>query len=101
LTDSEVIELFKRVKIVLKQGGKLITLDGCYTGKQSLIARKKLDYDRGKYVREEESYRRLAFEVFDSTVTHIREDLSLIPYTFIIMEISESGKNDISKQERK
>ena len=82
------MELLQRVKRVLKTGGKLVTLDGCYTEGQSFIARKLLSHDRGKYVREDKDYRALPSEVFISVVTHIRNDLMFVPYTLIIMQIS-------------
>lgn len=88
LSDTQVIRLFQRVKRILKPGGKVVTLDGCYVKGQSGIAKKLLDCDRGKYVRDEAAYTGLASQVFDSVVTHIRSDLMLIPYTLIIMQIS-------------
>ena len=88
LNDTQVIELFQRAKRILKPGGKIVTLDGCYVKGQSRIAKKLLDYDRGKYVREQRAYIGLASNVFDSVVTHIRHDLMRIPYTLIIMQIS-------------
>ena len=88
LDDTKVVELFQRAKGILKPGGKVVTLDGCYVKGQSSIAKKLLDYDHGKYVREQRAYIDLASQVFDSIVTHIRHDLMLIPYTLIIMQIS-------------
>lgn len=66
LDDSSVIKLLKRVKLLLKPSGQVITLDGCYIAGQSILARKMLDYDRGKY---------------------IRNALMFMAYTFIIMKI--------------
>lgn len=88
LEDDAVVELLQRVKRVLKTGGKLVTLDGCYEEGQPFIARKLLFHDRGKHVREEKDYRALGSKVFNSVVTHIRNDLMFIPYTLIIMQIS-------------
>jgi len=101
LPDDAVISLLKKVKRTLREGGRLVTLD-CYRAEnQSFFVRKMLEKDRGKYIRQKEDYVELASEVFDSVVAHIRNDLMFVPYPLIIMEISESGKNDISKQERK
>lgn len=88
LSDTQVIRLFQRVKRILKPGGKVVTLDGCYVKGQSSIAKKILDCDRGKYVREERAYVDLVSGVFDSVVSHIRHDFMIIPYTLIIMQIS-------------
>lgn len=88
LNDTQVIELFQRTKGILKPGGRVITLDGCYVRGQSFIARKLLDYDRGKFIRQEHDYVRLVSTVFSSVMAHIRHDLMFVPYTLIIMKIS-------------
>ncbi len=89
LDNRSVIALFKRIKRVLKPSGQIVTLDGCYVERQSPIARKLLDLDRGRYVRDEKTYVSLALEVFGSAISHIRHDLFRIPYTLLIMQISE------------
>jgi SAM-dependent methyltransferase len=88
LDNNEVIALFKRIKCILRSGGQVVTLDGCYVEGQSSIARRLLGLDRGKYVRDEKTYVSLASEVFGSTVSHIRHDLLRVPYSLIIMQIS-------------
>ncbi len=88
LDNRSVIALFKRVKRLLKPSGRIVTLDGCYVEGQSPVARKMLDLDRGKYVRDEKTYVSLVSEVFDSAVSHIRHDLFWIPYTSIVLQIS-------------
>ncbi len=88
LSDAQVVILFQRAKRILKPGGKIVTLDGCYVNGQSIIAKKLIGCDRGKYVRGERAYIELASQEFDSIITHIRSDLMLIPYTIIIMQIS-------------
>ncbi len=88
LNDSQVTGLLQRAKRILKPGGRVVTLDGCYVKGQSYIAKKLLDSDQGKYVREQKAYVGLVSRVFDSVVTHIRHDLMLVPYTLIIMQIS-------------
>lgn len=89
LDDRDVIALFKRIKHLLKPSGKIVTLDGCYVERQSPIVRKLLDFDRGKYVRDEKTYVSLASEVFGSAIPDIRHDLFRIPYTLLIMQISQ------------
>lgn len=89
LTDDEAIELFKLAKTALKPSGRLITLDGCYTKEQSLLARFILSIDRGKHVRSQKDYLKLASKVFPTNIKiDIRDDLLTIPYTHIIMECS-------------
>lgn len=87
LSDDEAIEMFRRIKRVLKPRGKIVTLDGCLTERQSYITRRLLYLDRGKYVRKEKDYVALARGIFNSIVSYIRNDLMFIPYTLIIMEI--------------
>ncbi len=89
LDDRDVIALFKRIKRLLKPSGKIVTLDGCYVERQSPIARKLLDLDRGNYVRDEKMYVSLASEVFGSAIPHIRHDLFRIPCTLLIMQVSQ------------
>ncbi|MDD5226669.1 MAG: class I SAM-dependent methyltransferase [Candidatus Omnitrophica bacterium] len=88
LSDTQAVKLLQIAKSVLKPKGIIVTLDGCYVKGQSSIAKKLLDSDRGKYVRDEKSYHSLASQVFDSISTYIRHDFMRIPYTLIIMRIS-------------
>jgi SAM-dependent methyltransferase len=68
----------------LKPGGVLFTLDGCFRDGQSQVAKWLLRSDRGRFVRTEAGYRRLLGTALANIRTYIREDLSLIPYTFVI-----------------
>lgn len=88
LKDDQVTKLLRLTKAILKPRGKIVTLDGCYTETQSNIAKKLLDYDRGKFVRKEKDYVRLVSAIFPSVDAHIRHDLMLIPYTLLIMQLS-------------
>lgn len=87
LSDSQVTSLFKLAQRLLKPHGKLITLDGCYVKGQSGFAKRMLDNDRGKYVRDESSYVKLASVVFSRIISHIHHDWLRVPYTLIVMEI--------------
>lgn len=86
LDDSEAIELFVLAHNALKAGGRLITLDGCYTPTQSKVSRYLLGIDRGKYVRTEDAYGKLASKVFSEINVTLQEKLLRIPYTHIILE---------------
>lgn len=87
LSDDEVIDLFKTAKNCLRPDGRLITVDGCYTGNQSKITKYILRNDRGKFVRDLESYVNLAKKSFKEVEFEIRKDLLNIPYTHIIMQL--------------
>jgi cyclopropane fatty-acyl-phospholipid synthase-like methyltransferase len=86
LTDDEALELFEVAHSTLKQDGRLVTIDGCYCEKQSVIARFLLSMDRGKFVRNKEKYCLLASKYFSNLKITIRDDLLRVPYTHIIME---------------
>ena len=86
LKDREAILLFNFARLMLKPGGRLVTLDGCHIDKQSPIVRFLLSNDRGQYIRTREGYLFLASKVFKNIRTYIRKDLLNIPYTHIIME---------------
>ena len=89
LTNKEAEDLFGLAYKTLKPGGKLVTLDGCYTKKQSLIKKFILSQDRGKYVRIKDEYKQLAQTYFQSINIFLIEDLLNIPYTHIIMECTK------------
>ena len=86
LDDPEALQLFQIAHDALKPGGKLVTLDGVWTNRQSSAARALLARDRGEFVRSEEAYVQIASKVFDNVKASIRHDLLRIPYTHIILE---------------
>jgi SAM-dependent methyltransferase len=88
LNDDDAKALLRLAQGALKPGGRLITLDGCYTNGQPWIAKYLLSKDRGKHVRPPEEYVKLACGYFSNIGTSIREDLLRFPYTLVIMECS-------------
>lgn len=86
LDDSEAQQLFQIAHQALKPGGRLITLDGVWTDRQSSAARYLLAHDRGQFVRSEEAYVKIAGQVFNNINASIRDRLLRIPYTHIILE---------------
>jgi cyclopropane fatty-acyl-phospholipid synthase-like methyltransferase len=86
LDDSEAKSLFELALAALREGGRLVTLDGCYMAEQSFMARFLLKQDRGQFVRTEEGYLRLARSVFSDVESTLHNDLLRIPYTHIVME---------------
>jgi SAM-dependent methyltransferase len=86
LNDDEASQLFKLAKSALKNGGRLITLDGCYMHGQSWIAGLILSKDRGKYVRTKDEYLSLVSKFFTDVHVSLHHDLLRIPYTHIVME---------------
>lgn len=85
LEDSELLSLLKSIKKISKSSTRVITLDGCFTSTQGLIAKYLLKLDRGQNVRGINEYSEIVSEVFKSNY-YIREDLTRLPYTFIVFE---------------
>lgn len=86
LDDSEADDLFRLGYAALKPAGRMITMDGCYLPKQSRIERYLLDSDRGRFVRTEEEYLKLAHHQFSNVVRHVQPGLLRIPYTHLFLE---------------
>jgi hypothetical protein len=86
LDDAQALDLLMLARDSLEEGGRLVTLDGCYISNQSSIARLLLKMDRGKHVRAPEAYVALARRAFGTVVPHVRQDLLRIPYTHLIMQ---------------
>ncbi len=86
LPDEDVVEFFELARLALKPGGQLVTLDGCFVAGQSKVAKYLLEKDRGRFVRDEPGYRRLAEQVFPKVDTSIRDDMYRIPYTLVLLQ---------------
>jgi SAM-dependent methyltransferase len=89
LNDAEAVSLFQLVSRVLKPGGRVVTLDGCYVPGQSRLAKWFLDGDRGKFVRDEAGYVSLARHAFHQVQSSIHDDFFRIPYSTIILQCSQ------------
>lgn len=91
LDDSQALELMHVAWRALKPGGRLCTLDGCYYPGQSWLSRWVLSMDRGQYVRDEASYRRLAEQVFARVELYLYPKLLRpLPYPVLVMELTKS-----------
>lgn len=86
LDDEEATRLFQIAYDALKPGGKLVTFDGVLTSDQPATVRWMLSRDRGKYVRNEAGYVKLASQAFTKIGSRVRSDLLRIPYTHLILE---------------
>lgn len=85
LDDAQADRLFDLARRVMRPTGRLITFDGCYVPEQSRVTRWLLARDRGKFVRREEDYLKLASAQFARVESYLRHDLLRIPYTHLIM----------------
>jgi SAM-dependent methyltransferase len=86
LDDADAVSLFRIARHALVPGGRLVTLDGCYTDSQSRMARYIISKDRGEHVRADGAYETLARQVFPLVDVSVRHDLMRIPYTHVIMQ---------------
>jgi SAM-dependent methyltransferase len=85
LDDEQAAGLFDLARRALRPAGRLVTYDGCYVPQQSRLARWLLANDRGKFVRRQEDYLKLASVRFAKVEPCLRHDLLRIPYTHLIM----------------
>lgn len=88
LDDAEALQLFNLAKSGMKPDAVLITIDGCKVPGQSVVAAKIMSWDRGSYIRNEDSYRKLASQSFNHLECALRNDLLIIPFNHIIMRCS-------------
>jgi len=86
LADADAEELFITARMALKQSGRLVTIDPCFVEGPSLITRCIFSLDRGHFIRNQEQYIKLASLVFPVVRETIRQDISRLPFTHIIME---------------
>lgn len=84
IPDAELHRTLQNVKAVLRPGGSLFSLDGCYRNGQPWFNRWMLDNDRGQFVRDQAGYAQVLSAVFEQVNLTIRENYSRIPYTFVI-----------------
>lgn len=85
LDDESGLQLMRMARTVLKDGGRLLTIDPCFDHAQNPIARFLVSHDRGQNVRSGDNYRKLAFCVFDQ-IEGVVKHRTWIPYTHWIME---------------
>ncbi len=85
LDDDQAAAVLAVARKALRPGGRLVTLDGCFVPGQSRLARWMLRRDRGKFVRDQRAYLRLAEAAFPAVAPHVRHDLMRVGYTHLIL----------------
>jgi len=88
LDDETALQAMALAKRAMKPAGRLFTVDGVYEPGQRRIVRFLLDRDRGKFVRAQDGYVRLAQQVFGRVSASARKDLFHVPYSALILECS-------------
>lgn len=86
LDDAGGRELFSRAAEALAEGGRAVTVDPAFTPDQHRISRFLISHDRGRDVRTEAGYRRLADHAFPDVRSTVRSDLLRVPYTHCVLE---------------
>jgi SAM-dependent methyltransferase len=86
LDDEEAGQLMELAHQVLVPGGRLVTLDGCFTEDQGRLARLILSRDRGRHVRTADEYVGIASRQFREVSSTLRTGLLRIPYTHVMLE---------------
>lgn len=89
LPDAQARALLQLVGEVLKPGGRVVTLDPCYTPEQSMIARRVAAADRGRHVRTAAGYDALVDPVFRSVSARVVNNVCRIPSTERIMLLAD------------
>ena len=84
LTNKQIINLLKLIKIVLKKDGKIITLDPIYKDKQNFFAKFIISNDRGKNIKTKKKYLELVGDLFKYKKCKTYNQ-SFIPYTWFTM----------------
>ena len=97
LDDPEAATLFRIADEALDENGCIITVDPCFTPKQSSIARWLIEHDRGQDVRDENGYQELAKSFFSFISSTPRHDLLRVPYTYLIMNCMKSDQSSSDK----
>lgn len=86
LDDAGALRLLELAKTSLKQTGRLLALDGVFHEGQSRLSKLMVSWDRGRFVRNEEDYLKLARSVFPVVKHEILTDMLRIPFSHIVME---------------
>lgn len=84
LSDEEVVRLVSQLAQLLKEGSHLITFDNAIVEGQHPLARILAKFDRGKYVRSPNEYRKLLQTALNVETEIVRHDLLRVPYTHVI-----------------
>ncbi|MFA7230700.1 MAG: class I SAM-dependent methyltransferase [Victivallaceae bacterium] len=95
LNDIEFERLLEMVVRNMNAGARFISIDGCRMSDNSWFERLMLNHDRGKYVRNTSSYRTVAEKIFNNVKVNVRRDLLYIPYSHVVMELSDIRQGGI------
>lgn len=86
LDDSQAIALLRGAKAKLRNGGRFVSYDPCFTRPQHPVARAIHRFDRGRNVRFDAPMTELVRAVFPDARCTVRTDLCRVPSTVLIVE---------------
>ena len=89
LDDVAVAQMLAVSKAALKEGGRLVTLDGVWTENQGWVSRQLMGLDRGRHIRTEAAYLDLVKPHFEKVKSTVYSRLLRIPYPYIVMEMAK------------
>ena len=92
LDDGEAGRLLGLLGRCLKPGGRIVTLDPCFTPDQSAIARYVAKSDRGRYVRTADAYDALVRPHFSAVSATVVHNVCRIPSTERIMLLGRPSR---------
>jgi SAM-dependent methyltransferase len=87
LDDEQAADLFENLRIVLKPGGRAVSIDNVYVSGQNPLAKFLISLDRGRNVRTAEGYKSIARNSFQSVEGHIFHK-RFPPYSYFVMTLS-------------
>ena len=91
INDEVAGRLFVYARRCLAPGGQVLSSDPVYLEGQSRLAQYVMSKDRGQHIRSRDHYLRLAGAYFPSVECFIRDDMLRLPYTHLIMLMSDGA----------
>jgi SAM-dependent methyltransferase len=86
LGDEDAAHCIRFAHHALKQGGRFVSLEGCWVSNQGFLSKYIMSKDRGQNVRTERMYRQLAGDVFEKVDTWVDTKPMRIPYVIVVLE---------------
>jgi SAM-dependent methyltransferase len=87
LDDDECVALFRSLQSVLRDGGRVVTIDPTFAPGQHPIGAFLARRDRGRNVRSPSAYEAVARRVFPDVRCVTRHDLLRVPYSHCVLEM--------------
>jgi len=88
LNDTEVVQVLSSCYNILKNDGKIFTVDPLFESEQNPIAKTLAKWDQGNFVRRKEQYIDLAKPLYKNVTTEVKRDLLRLPYSHFLMTCS-------------